>query len=529
MQPGYLALVLHAHLPFVRHPEYEDFLEERWLFEAITDTYVPLLQVLDGLIEDQLDFRLTISLSPLLITMLNDSLLKDRYLKYLSKLLKLADQEIIRTKNTEYYPLAVMYRERFTEIRNLYQEKYQTELIVAFRRLQDLGKLELLTCAATHAYLPLLEMYPSAVKAQIKTARDYHSKMLGQPAEGIWLPECGYYPGLDKILQETGIQYSIIEPHGVGYPFPPPKNALYTPIRCQENVIFFIRDPQSSEQVWSPTIGYPTDSDYCEFYRDIGFELPREDLYPFIHQNGIRTTTGFKYYRITGKAECKQPYLPAIAIQKAEIHAEDFLKSREKQLQYLGNQTEKPIVVTAFDAELLGHWWFEGPRWLDFLLRKAPNLHQTLRLTHLKKYLENSPSLKVATPHLSSWGCKGYSETWLNPRNDWIYPHLHKSTENMIQLAKNYPVAQGILKRALNQAARELILAQGSDWAFILHNKTTVGYAQQRIKNHLGRFNQLYHQMQTDSLNADWLAYLEYQDNIFPDVDYRVFADNYLR
>jgi len=526
MQPGHLAFILHAHMPFVRHPEYDDFLEERWLFEVITESYIPLLHTLDSLVEDKIDFRLTISLSPTVITMLDDPLLKKRYLEYLSKLLKLADREVERTRDTEFYPLSLMYQQKFAEIQKIYLEKYHADLIAAFRRLRDSGKLELLTCSATHAYLPLLEMYPSAIKAQIIIARDYHLKMFGQPAEGIWLPECGYYPGLDKILRQANIKYFIVEAHGIVNTIPPPKNGPYAPVRCPESVIAFARDSQSCCQVWSATTGYSSDTDYREFYRDIGFDLDRKFLYPFLQKDGIRTATGFKYYRITGKTEGKQIYQPSVALQKVKMHAQDFLKCCSQQLQYLASQMEKPIVVVAFDAELLGHWWFEGPQWLNHILREIPNFSESLKLTHLKEYLENCPALELVQPSLSSWGYKGYSETWLNPRNDWIYPHLHKATERIIELAQIYPVTHGVRKRALNQAVRELLLAQSSDWAFIIHNQTAVGYARKRIMDHLGRFNQLYQQIRTNCLDVPWLEYLEYQDNIFPDLDYRVYADH---
>ena len=169
---GYLALVLHAHLPFVRHPEYEDFLEEDWLYEAITETYLPLLDVYEGLVRDNIDFRITMSITPPLANMLADELLQNRYLKHIRELIELAEKEVERTRwMPEFHETAKMYLEKFERCRYLFEDVYRKNLITGFRRFQDLGKLEIITCGATHGFMPLMDLYPNAVRAQIQVAR----------------------------------------------------------------------------------------------------------------------------------------------------------------------------------------------------------------------------------------------------------------------------------------------------------------------------------------------------------------------
>ena len=155
MPQGYLLLILHAHLPYVRHPEYDDFLEEDWLYEAITETYIPLLEVFDGLERDGVDWRLTMSVTPTLAGMLSDPLLQYRYVRHIDNLIALAGKELERTRwQPEFHGLAQMYHDRFCRAREVFVNQYGSNLCNGFRRFFDTGKLELITCGATHGFLP---------------------------------------------------------------------------------------------------------------------------------------------------------------------------------------------------------------------------------------------------------------------------------------------------------------------------------------------------------------------------------------
>jgi 1,4-alpha-glucan branching enzyme len=527
MAKGYLAIVLHAHLPFVRHPEHEEFLEENWLFEAITECYVPILLVLDNLAALGIDYRLTFSLSPTLASMLSDPLLQSRYLRRMENLIELAGNEIRRTaSDPELNRLAVMYRDRFIQVRDMFVNRYRRDLVSAFRRLRDIGKLELTASAATHGYLPLLSFGEGAVRAQIRVGIDYYKENCGGVPGGFWLPECGYYPGVDELLTQSGIRFTVVETHGVTRANPRPVYGIYAPVLSPSGLAVFGRDPGSSRQVWSSEEGYPGDSDYREFYRDVGHDLDIDYIRPYIHPDGIRIDTGVKYHRITGKTDRKEVYNPKAARTKTDIHALDFIRGKQMEIDRLAPLMDrKPLIVAPYDAELFGHWWYEGPIWLDRVIRKLALEQESIRLVTLSEYLDEYPVNQIATPSTSSWGNKGYHETWLNSSNDWIYPELHRAQALMQELARRHANrSEGLLHRALNQASRELLLAQASDWAFMINAGSMADYATSRVKTHLRGFFDLKKQIDEAKIDEQRLAAIEDKDNIFPALDFRIFA-----
>lgn len=525
-EKGYFSLVLHAHLPYVRHPEFEHFLEEDWFYEAITETYIPLINVFDGLVNDNIDFRVTMSLTPTLISMLVDPLLQNRYLRHLSKLIELSAKEVERTMwQPEFNTLALMYKNNFLNARYVFEEKYGKNLVTAFKKFQDMGKLEIITCGATHGFLPLSDVYPQAVRAQIQVAAAHYEKHLGRRPRGIWLPECGYHPGHDVYLKEAGIKFFFTDAHGILHGSPRPRYGVFAPAYCPSGVAAFARDLESSKQVWSAEEGYPGDYDYRDFYRDVGYDLEYDYIRSYINPDGKRKNVGIKYYRITGRTDRKEPYNPYRALEKAASHAGNFMFNREKQVEFLCDYLKrKPIIVSPYDAELFGHWWYEGPQFINFLLRKLSCDQKTIKMVTPMEYLEQNPKNQVLTPSMSSWGYKGYSEVWLEGSNDWIYRHLHQAMERMIELARTRPNAIGLEKRALNQAARELLLAQSSDWAFIMKTGTMVEYAVKRTRDHIARFTKLYEDIKRGGVDEGWLNDIEWKDNLFPDIDYRVYT-----
>ncbi len=523
---GYLALVLHAHLPFVRHPEHNFFLEEDWLYEAITETYLPLLDVFDQLYEDDIDFRITMSITPPLANMLSDELLISRYVRHLEKLIELTEKEIIRTKwLPEFHDSAIEYNRRIKKSYTLFTNKYEKNLIKQFKRFQDVGKLEIITSGATHGFLPLLRSNKNTVRAQVQVGvADYREKF-GRNPRGIWNGECGYYLGLEDELAQAGINYFFVDAHGIIYGKERPVYGVFAPIVTPPGVAAFGRDIESSRSVWSARDGYPGDPNYREFYRDIGFDLDLDYIQPYIDPAGIRINTGIKYYRITGEPD-KQPYNFQNAINTADHHAYDFMQQRENQIENLSHQMNRPpLIVSPYDAELFGHWWYEGPQFINFLLRKISCDSDKIKLTTPSEYLEEFPENQLSQPAFSSWGNNGFGEVWLNDSNDWIYKHLHKAADRMVMIANKNKNATGILKRALNQAARELLLVQSSDWAFIMKTNTTVQYAHKRTNDHINRFTSLYEQIEAGNIHQNELKKIEDQDNIFSNIDFKVYCD----
>jgi 1,4-alpha-glucan branching enzyme len=528
MPKGYLSIVLHAHLPFIRHPEHEDFLEEDWFFEAITETYIPLIKVFDNLIKDNIEFRLTVSISPTLMTMFMDQHLQDKYLRHINKLIELSWKEIERTRwDDRFNRLAQMYHNSFLEARHIFADVYKKDLNNAFRKFQELGRLEVITCGATHGYFPLMEVERKAsVRAQVKSACDLYEKVYGRRPLGLWLPECGYNPGDEEVLKEYGVRYFFVDTHGILFATPRPRFGVFNPYACRNGVAVFGRDMETSKAVWSAVEGYPGDHNYREFYRDIGFDLDYEYVRPYINPDGVRINTGIKYYRITGNTNIKEPYNPDVARETAASHAGNFMFNREKQVEFLeGRMGDRPpLLVAPYDAELYGHWWYEGPLWLDFLIRKIRYDQKNIALATPGDYLKMHKKFQIIQPAFSSWGWKGYSEMWLEGSNDWIYRHTHKMAERMVEAAKAHPDAKGLLRRALNQMARELLLAQSSDWAFIMKTGSHVPYAVERLREHAEHFNELYEEVNDGSLDEAYIKECENKYNVFPDIDYSVYA-----
>src|SRR6266705_630960 len=515
---GHLALILHAHLPFVRHPEHEYFLEEDWLFEAITETYIPLLAMMERLMEDGVAFRLAMTLTPPLCAMLRDDLLRQRYVRHLEQLIALAESEIERnTQHDQLRELAQFYFDLFTDCRMRFVDQWNGDLLAVFRRLQDDGRLEIVASAATHGFLPMLQDFPEALRAQVLIGRGDYREIFGRNPSGFWLPECAYVPGVDTMLQEANLRWFILDAHGLIFGDPQPRFAIHAPYYTPAGPAAFARDRDSSKQVWSAEEGYPGDPAYREFYRDVGFDLPLEHLGPVAR--GVRKFSGVKYHRITGRKKHKEFYDRVAAEKAADAHAAHFLEQRGAQFRKLAAIEVDPIVVVPFDAELFGHWWFEGPRFLELFIRKAAFDQKDFRLTTPSEYLATHPTQQTIEPGASTWGDKGHLEVWIDKSNSWIYPHLHAAVQRMTKVAnahKNEP--SELNDRVLKQLARELLLAQASDWAFLIRTGTARDYASKRTIDHDARFNKLHDQFAAGQLDEKFLADCEWRDNLFPNL-----------
>jgi 1,4-alpha-glucan branching enzyme len=549
MPTGYFSLILHAHLPFVRHPEYPEFLEEDWLYEATTEVYLPLIFIFQSLHEAGATPRLAMNVSPPLCEMLADPLLQTRYTRHLENLLELAEKEEhrTRTKDREFHDAAKMYVDNLTASLHLWNDRYNRNLINAFRELQDEGVLEIITCCATHGFLPLISTHESR-RAQIEIAVTNYRKHFGRQPRGIWLAECAYEPGIEDLLKDAGIEYFISDTHAILYGDPRPRYGVHAPVVCPNGTAVFARDVETSQQVWSAEIGYPGNDVYREFYRDIGWDAPMEFLRPHLHSDGERRHLGLKYHRITGRdvpQQMKQPYIPSLARKKAAEHAGHFVGERIRQAIALRQTFEghPPLVVSPYDAELYGHWWFEGPQFLDFFFKKIHFDQKEIACVTPGDFLDSGLPIQVQQPTASSWGENGYYKVWINENNSWMYPYQHDAERRMTSLSNAFTrdadagnvqepnSAEGVTeKRILKQLARELLLAQSSDWAFQIYQGTTVQYSSRRFQSHIQRFDMLAEMLErvseASSLSgeqAELLSEIESRDNIFAEIDPEVY------
>lgn len=539
--------MLHAHLPYVRHPEAESWLEEDWLFEAIAEAYLPLLRLFSRLADEKIPTPVVVSLSPTLVAMWDDPLLQERFVRWLEARIDVSALEVERTRFLPAFSgLAEQYHRRFRELRSFYLEELRGDLAAAWRELTTRSQIVLATTAATHAFLPLL-LQPTLQRAQIAIGMESHARRFGVRPSCFWLPECGYLPGLDRLLVEQGVRHSWLESHGLRHARPRPRRGTAAAIRTQAGLRLFGRDGALSRRVWSAGEGYPGHPDYREFHRDIAFDLEREYLAPWLHA-GERSPIGIKYWKVTGPGLEKEPYDFARAEERAREHAVDFIDLAASESGSPASTGGAALRILPFDAELFGHWWYEGPVWLECLFREA-----AARRVRFITPEDEDAGVAAAEPGFSSWGEHGYAGYWLDRENDWIYRHLEMAGERMMELserelslAQEAPEArvgfrargrrggdrgerrrarsQELRIRALRQAARELLLAQASDWPFLMRAGTAARYAETRVRGHLARHASLYDALSRGPVDESLLAQLEDRTPWLPDLDWTLFT-----
>jgi len=510
---GYLAIVLHAHLPYVRKNE-KNSLEEDWLFQAILECYIPLLQSIESSKkENPLNTKLTISLSPTLLSMLDNKQIQETFPCWIKTRKAFLSDLPQKEKNASAF-LMRNINDKFS-----YWQGCSGNLIEKFRALNKSGNLDILTCAATHGYLPILRENPETVKGQIHTAIRNHESFFETKPLGIWLPECAYYENLDEILFNSGIRYAILDGHGILNATPRPRYGVYAPICSKKGVAFFGRDSESTLPVWSAKDGFPGNKVYREFHKDLGWELPTFKL----QKKGISTKRplGLKFFKITAEnvpLGKKEFYLENEAIKKAAEHAADYLLERSKQLKKLTvSNSFKPLLVAPFDAELFGHWWYEGPLFIEYILKNSGKY--LIKLVNLKEFLIQKPNLQICDPSPSSWGQGGFHNYWINDTNAWIVPEITRAGSTFVDLCSRKS-EDNSTTRLFNQAARELLLSESSDWSFILRAGTTTELAKERIERHLFRFWKLVEMIRNhSSIDLKFLEDIEEEDKIFPDIN----------
>jgi len=542
-----VSLVLNAHLPYVREfpaaslknlimeaeeqPSLESPLpmeinlspgavEESWFFEALSETYLPLLMMFDRLEADHVPFRLGISLSPVFAQMLGDEFLQKKYAAYLDNQIDFGRREIERlgagAPPEGARLLARRYFDQAVDRRAAFAARYEGNIFKAFDYYQRKRKIEFLAAPATHAFLPFLCPFPEAVQAQIETALSFYRYALGINPQGFWLPELGWSKDMDPFLRSYGFNYTIADTHGFVLGNPPPSRGCFFPVRTPHGVFVLARDFDACSAIARMRQEGP----YRDNGRDIGYELPPEMIGPFLAQNGARCQTGYKYWQAGGA-----PYSPQAAQAAAQDHARSFLEDCCGRLDsVLRHIRDLPLSLCAFNADSFGRHWHEGPLFLENLFRFAAN-YRELQFMNPSEYLyhQQISALEVSLPEFSSWGDNGYAETWLDSSNDWVYRHLNRSIDRMIELADRFSRNSSLKERALNQAAREILLAMASDWPAFLYRQENTEYARRQVEDSLQNFTTIYEALGSNYISAEWLTNLECRHEIFPNINYRVF------
>jgi 1,4-alpha-glucan branching enzyme len=515
---GYLMLHLHAHLPFMPDPVSFRAGEswrpvgypQEWYPEAVRETYLPLLDLFETLVDEGVDFKLSMDISPPLIAMMRSQRHASDVLEYLERLIDLAKLEVERTAREEphYNTPARMHLRHLTRGRDLFL-RYRGDLTAAFKKFQDLGYLEICTCVGTHPMLPMWTSVPSAIRGHVLAAAEYHEQVFGRRSLGVWLPECAYTPGIEKHLEEAGFRYFFSEGITVLRGDSPAEFGVNAPVYLKGAALAaFPRDPETGEQVWSGEQGYPGDGDYLEFHFRGG---------------------PFKYNRITDrKSGYKQPYNPDWADRKASSHAGHFVFCRNARFEYLRKvMWKKPLIAAPYDAELFGHHWYEGPRFLYYLLKKLHYDQNVSELITPSAYLAANPTSQDLYLSTSSWGADGHFEKWMSGNTAWMYRHVHEAARAYEALVASAPESD-LPQRLLRQAGRQLMLAMSSDLPFVISNGHFVDRIKEQFFEALREFWNLHQDLRRLSLGGEAdlarLRRLELETCLFPQLDPRNFS-----
>jgi 1,4-alpha-glucan branching enzyme len=565
---GSFAFVLHSHIPYVlAHGQWPHGTD--WLTEVAAECYIPLLDVLNELAAEGISPKVTVGLTPILCEQLADDTFKDEFTDWLEANIgaAAADARQFRAAGDDrMFALATRWRQTFRHTLSRFEDTYGRDLIGAFRALQDAGHIEIVTSAATHAYLPLL-LTDEAVSAQVAAGIASYERHFGRRPTGFWLPECAYRPryrwqaplpafqtpepvvrrGIDEFLSEHGILYSFVDSHLVkGGDVQPVYTDRFGALKAlwhqftreqagkepergdrsayrpyflassgdpsQPPVAVFSRDVRSSHAVWAADVGYPGDEYYLEFYKK-------------------REPGRLRYWRVSPDKHdlgAKHLYEPRRADERVEEHAAHFVAEMKRVLaEHRAVSGEEPIIAAMYDTELLGHWWHEGPRWLKAVVRRMA-ADPEIRLTTCGAHLETIPPAErrariIALPE-GSWGEGGFHWIWLNRDTEWMWERIYGAETEMQELERHYG-ADPTVERPLRQAARELMLLEASDWPFVTTTKGAPDYAEARVKAHNVNFSEIAKMVRalgagTVLDESPWrtLAEVETRDNPFPDV-----------
>ncbi|MCL2801784.1 MAG: DUF1957 domain-containing protein [Treponema sp.] len=519
-----ISFVLEAHLPFVREYNKEDLLseagEEGRFFECVSETLLPLLEVMHRLEADHVHFRIGLAISPLLCHMLSDEHLQKKYLYYMDKQIEFGQKELERTAdNSELNKLSQFYYNQTVDRRITFTEKYEKNILKAFDYFRRRGKLEILATCATHAFLPFLSHNAESLQAQTETPASGYRRHFGSP-QGFWLPCLGWTPAIEPYLKAYNYTYTIIESHGLLFGKPTPEKGCFYPVKTPDGTFVLARDLRAVNDIEKAA----ADESYRNNNKDAGYELPAEIISSFLSADGERRRTGYKYWSRIENGQ-SAIYNPKAASDKVIEHTRTFLESTIARLEEAAkHMNEIPISLFANSADFFGRFWHEGPQFIEGLFRMASD-YRDIKFVCPSEYIfkQEISSFQTVSPEFSSGGNNGYAETWLDVSNDWIYRHLNRAMERMTELAERFPDDTGLKERALNQAAREILLAQSSDWPSLLFRQDSTEFARNNAENALRNFTTIYEALGSNYISTEWLTNLERRHNVFPDINYRVF------
>ncbi|MDR2865004.1 MAG: DUF1957 domain-containing protein [Spirochaetaceae bacterium] len=524
-----ISFVFHANLPFVRESESRFVYEEMPFFETLSLSFIPFLEMLDRFEAEHIPSHITLVVSPILCQLLRDELVISRYLDYLNNQIIFGEKEIDRRRDTpEILVLAQHYYQRACETRTLFTERYQKNIPNVLSAHAQKGRLELMMTAAMNAYLPFYINYPSAIDAQIETAAASHKAFFKDSSQGFWLPELAYCENLDRILRSHQFEWTIIDTHAALLSRPVPETGSFYPLKTKNGLCLLVKDFYAYQDVMNKESGFAHNKLFRSYFDDAGFDLPLHNVINFLSVEGIRLETGYKYYT---QGESKEIYNIEQARDAAKKAAGTFLSNRIKSLSEAQNiMHKKAISLSVFPFKYFGRFWYEGWTFIEEVIRQGisyPEIEFITPSAYL--YQEKTSDFQLIAPEYSSSGYNGYAEAYFDSSNNWIYRHLLRAIVRMIELSERFDEESGIRERILNQAAREILLATDAELVKLCANSEQnipnewCCYARDTLKRHIRNFTTLYEALGNSRLSVLFLTDLEQKNNVFPEINYRLF------
>ncbi|WP_428769021.1 1,4-alpha-glucan branching protein domain-containing protein [Treponema sp. HNW] len=511
----------------VAHQPYTRCLEERipgiWsetLFPVITATYIPLLMMMERLKKDGVPFKLSLVLSPTLCALLDDPRVQEEYLLWLERLIGLGERELERTKGTpRLFSLAKQYIGRLKQKKDFFMDTCSGLLLPKFAEFARCGYVELLATAATFCFLPHYRSLSEVVDSQIEAGLLSHRAYFDSLPAGFWLPLMGYAEGLEKNIRKYGLLYTVLDSHGFLFSDPLPQGGIFAPARCSNGLAVFGRDPETPADILSTFAVNPL---YRDQNRDIGFELPAPDLDAFLAGGKARRLTAFKYWTQNNEDTV---YDFSAAAKQAAADAASFLDAKAKRLNAASAELDGRDVcsVCTLDARELGFNWYEGIDWLEQVFRQAA-VRCDIECAAFREMLQPGVSLQKIRPFMSAAEGSGYGETLLDKSNGWMLKYAFKAAERMVDLAGRFSSDSGLKERCLNLAAKQLLVAQSSDWPRLLNAGINADYAEKIFKSSILGFSTVYDSLGSNCISTEWLTRTEKHFPLFPWINYRIFG-----
>lgn len=521
-----LALIIDAHQGFIRNTEKDSnfTVENNLLFTAITETYIPLLNMFGRLEEENISFKFGLVLSPALCFILDDAQIQKQYLDHLDNLIALGKSELKRCKGTECEKLAAECLAKIEKTKADYTEVYGQNLPAAFKKYADKGYLELIPTAATYAYLPHYEDFPEAVNAQVETGIYSHRQFFGETGEGFWLPYQGWSRSFEWTLRSYGANYTVLDARSILFSKDCPETGIYAPRRTRTSLVVFGLDPDSPKELIGED-GFAQNEVYRSQQFDIGYELKQDQISAFFNKNDARIETGFKYWSNESEEDNLVPYSSEDASRQAIEDAISFYESKLEKLDAAAEHMkgEEPILVCAIPAEVLGQKWHEGIEWLENVIRCTAS-KQGFDFALCKDLIANQFSLPKINPYPCSSNGLGYGEDLVDNSNSWMIRYVRKATERMIDLTERFPAEDSLKERLLNMAAKQVLLAQSGEWPMMLHDSILSDYVNEQFKDEILSFTKVFDALASNTVSTEWLTNCEKKSPLFPWLNYRIYC-----